>query len=78
MRALRWLSNMLLPKVCTADRDNAVLQLGAPWEIFLEIQLRHSQVAQAAYFHLDNTAVYQDPCDCKEDHLHGKRDRIRS
>ena len=44
---------MLLPKVCTADRDNAVLQLGAPWEIFLEIQLRHLQVARAASFHLD-------------------------
>ena len=44
----------------------------------MEIQQRNSQVAQAAFFHLENTAVYQDPCDCNKDHLHGKGDRIGS
>jgi hypothetical protein len=52
---------MLLPKVYLADRDNAVLHLEAPQENFLEIHLRHSQVVQAASFHLDTSEVHQAP-----------------
>ncbi len=61
MRASNRLSNMLLPKVYLADRDNAVLHLEAPQENFLEIHLRHSQVVQAASFHLDTSEVHQAP-----------------